>query len=255
MTIKQITDKIAEFAPLELAETWDNVGLMLGSQSRECTGVMLALDLTPSVIEQAISEECNLIVTHHPFFFSAIKRIDTDESKGAMIAALLKNDITVYSAHTNLDECENGLCMTLAKTLGGEDIEGNGVGVLCNVKPTTLVDFAKKVAKTLGDESVKFVGDENTPISRVFCICGGGASDSAYECAKRTADVFVTGDFKHHLYVQSESDGFPIVEFSHYHSEIIVTELLQNILADLGVKIIKAKQNCPFRVVGGQNEI
>lgn len=255
MKIKQITDIIAEFAPVELAEAWDNVGLMLGSQNRECSGVMLALDLTPSVIRQAINEGCNLIVTHHPFFFSAIKSINTEESKGEMIATLIKNDITVYSAHTNLDECENGLCMTLAKTLGGENLEGNGVGVVCDVEQTTLAEFAKKTAKVLNDDSVKYVGREDAPIRRVFCVCGGGASDAAYFCARSAADVFVTGDFKHHLYIQSENDGFPIVEFSHYHSEIIVTKLLENILADCGVKIIKAKQNCPFKVVGGQNEI
>ena len=130
----------------------------------------------------------------------------------------------------------------------------DGVGVLCDVDETTLKNFAKHVANTLKDDSVKYTGDDDKTIRKMLCICGGGAGDGAYDHARGVADVFVTGDFKHHLYVASENDDFPIVEFSHYHSEIIVENLFEKILAPLGVKIIKAKQNCPFKTVGGYNE-
>lgn len=255
MKIKEITNKIEEFAPKELAESYDNVGLMVGSLNRECKGIVVALDLTMSVVDEAIENDCNLIVTHHPFMFYAIKCIDTDTSKGELISKLMKNDITVYSAHTNLDECENGLCMTLARKIGGENLENSGAGVICDIKPTKLVDLAKHVAKTLKDDSVKFVGDEDKIVSKAFCICGGGASNSAYDTAKQSADVFLTGDFKHNHYVDAQNDNFPIVEFSHFSSEIFVTDLFEKILACSGVKIIKAKQNCPFKVVGGQYEV
>lgn len=144
--------------------------------------------------------------------------------------------------------------MTLAKLLGGQNLEPDGVGVLCDVEEMPLKDFALHVASTLKDNSVKYTGDDNKVIRKMLCICGGGAGDSAYDHAKDVADVFVTGDFKHHLYVESQNDDFPIVEFSHYHSEIIVENLFEKILAPLGVKIIKAKQNCPFKTVGGYNE-
>lgn len=256
MKIREITDKIEQFAPKELAESYDNVGLMVGSLNRECSGIVVALDLTMSVVDEAIANACNLIVTHHPFIFYAIKCVDTDTSKGELISKLLKHDITVYSAHTNLDECDDGLCMTLARKLGGENIEKmGGGGVLCDVKPTKLVDLAKHVARTLKDDSVKFVGDEDKIVKKAFVICGGGASNSAYDMAKHSADVFLTGDFKHNHYVDAENDDFPIVEFAHYCSEVFVTDLFEKVLADSGVKIIKAKQNCPFKVVGGQYEI
>lgn len=254
MKIKTITDAIEEFAPKTLAEPWDNPGFMMGSLSNECTGVVSALDLTFEVVDEALANGCNLIVTHHPFFFSAIKSIDTDESKGLLIKKVLENGLTVYSAHTNLDECDGGLCQNLAKKLGGENLCPNGVGVVCDIKATTLGQFARHVASVLGDDSVKFAGDANKKIAKMLCICGGGAADSAYECAKQVADVFVTGDFKHHLYVASQNDNFPIVEFSHYHSEIAVEELFANIIAPLGVKIIKAKQTCPFTTVGEYHE-
>lgn len=255
MKNRQITDAIESFAPKTIAEPWDNPGLMIGSLSDECSGVIVALDLTKDVVNQALQNGCNLIVTHHPFFFSAIKSIDTDDSKGEIIKDVLKNGLTVYSAHTNLDECEDGLCVTLAKLLGGRNLVPDGVGVVCDVDETTLKGFAKHVANTLKDDSVKYNGNDDKPIRKMLCICGGGASDSAYNYAKDVADVFVTGDFKHHLYVASENDDFPVVEFSHYHSEIIVENLFEKILTPLGVKIVKAKQNCPFKTVGGYNEI
>ena len=255
MKNKQITDVIENFAPLLLAEPWDNPGLMVGNLSDECTGVAVALDLTKDVIRQAIEQKCNLIVTHHPFFFHAIKRIDLEVSQGEIIAEALKNGLTVYSAHTNLDECEGGLCMSLATLLGGENLVANGVGVECDIAAQSLDAFAKHVAKILKDDSIKYAGDGKKEIKKALIICGGGASDEAYENAKATADVFVSGDFKHHLYVASENDDFPIVEFSHYSSEIIVQNLFEKVIAPTGVRVIKAKQNRPFKTVGGYNEI
>ncbi len=255
MKIREIVDKVSAFAPVELAEAWDNVGLMVGSLNVECKGVITALDLTIDVVNQAIDNDCNLIITHHPFFFAPIKCIDLDTSRGEIISMLIKKDICVYSAHTNLDECEGGLCQSLAKKIGGSNLVSDGVGVVCDIEEQSLLDFARNVASSLDDFSVKYVGDGNRVIRKAFCICGGGASDSAYFHAKEVADVFVTGDIKHHLYVQAENDNFSIVEFSHYHSEIMMTSLIEELLAPCGVKIVKAKQNCPFTAVGGQYEI
>ncbi len=251
MKIKEITTKVSEFAPVELAEAWDNVGLMMGDVDNDCQGVLVALDLTVSVVQEAIDYGCNLIITHHPFFFAPVKSIDLSQSRGKIIEMCIKNDITVYAAHTNLDECEGGLCQSLASYIGGTNLVSDGVGVVCDGEECTLDEFAMHIASTLNDNSVKVVGDGDTIIRKVFCICGGGASDSAYAHAKEVADCFVTGDMKHHLYVASENDNFPIIEFSHYHSEIMVMNLLEDIVADTGVKIIKANQNGPFRVVGG----
>lgn len=251
MKIREITDRVSEFAPIELAEPWDNVGLMIGALDKECEGVLLALDLTVSVVQEAIDNGCNLIITHHPFFFNALKRIDLSSSSGKIIEMCIKNDVTVYSAHTNLDECDGGLCQSLASFIGGKNLVADGVGVVCDMGGCTLDELARDIATKLKDNSVKVVGDGDTLINKAFCICGGGASDSAYAHAKEVADCFITGDFKHHMYIASENDNFPVIEFSHYHSEIMVMDVLEDIIADCGIRIIKANQNCPFRVVGG----
>lgn len=251
----EIMRQIEKVAPKELAESWDNPGLMIGSQDRECTGVVVSLDLTKSAVQTAIDNGCNLIVTHHPFFFHAVKTIDTDTARGEMIKAVMANDITVYSAHTNLDMSpDGGLCRTLAFLLGGENVVGDGVGVLCDINPTKLSELAKNVAVTLKDNSVKYVGAADKLIRKALIICGGGAGDSALAHAMECADVFISGDFKHHLYLEASENNFSIIEFSHYSSEIIVEDLFENIIAPLGVKIIKAKQCCPFKTVGGYDE-
>lgn len=247
MRIKDIISKVETLAPAELAEEWDNVGLMVGDLNAECTGVMLALDLTCDVIGQAEKEECNLIITHHPFIFRPIKRIDFCDAKGRAIKLLIENGISVYSAHTNLDKAEGGINTTLCDILGGSNGESDGLGVKFGTAPVRLGDFARFVSEKLKDKSVRIVGDPDKVISRVYAVGGSGGSE--YERAREVADVLLTGDLKHHNYIEAIEDGFAIVEFSHYASEIIAQDIFENALHGCGVKIIKAKQNGPFRLL------
>ena len=247
MKIKEIISKLEEFAPPALAEEWDNVGLMLGDSDSEASGVMLALDLTTDVIEQAEKAGCNLIVTHHPFIFRPIKRIDFSEAKGREIKRLIKSDISVYSMHTNLDKTDGGINTTLASMLGAKDYQSDGVGGIMKIEPTSLAQFAKSVATTLDDKSVKTVGNSGRIIESVYVVGGSGGSE--YSRARECADVLLTGDLKHHNYIDAIEDDFAIVEYSHYASEIIMQNILENALKDLGVKTIKAKSSSPFRLL------
>ncbi len=246
MKISEVIDMLEKFAPPSLAEEWDNVGLMVGGTSGECSGVMLALDITDGVIEQAIEEGCNIIVTHHPFIFRPINRIDLDTAKGRQIAALLKNGIAVYSMHTNLDKAEKGINRALADLLG-KNASLDGCGVVFDIEPQTLGAFAKTVAQRLDDRSVRIVGDPNAKISRVYAVSGSGASE--YGRARECADALLTGDLKHHNYIDALGDAFPLAEYSHFSSEIIMQDILKAALDGAQIKIIKAKQNSPFRLL------
>ncbi|MEG2688098.1 MAG: Nif3-like dinuclear metal center hexameric protein [Clostridia bacterium] len=251
MTNNDVILSLEKFAPTSLAEDWDRVGLMLGSKTCVCKGVVLTLDLTKKVAEQAVNESCNLIVTHHPFFFNPISSIDVDEARGELIDYLLKNNITVYSAHTNLDKCEGGICQTLAKLLDGKNITSDTIGVQFEIETEKLADFAKRLATILNDRTVKVAGDKDMTVKKVYLISGGGADSFQLNHAREVADVFVTGDIKHHIYIDAEICNFPIVEFSHYNSEIIVTDLLFDMLKKEfpKLKLIKANQECPFRTL------
>ena len=247
MKIAEIICKLEEFAPLSLAEEWDNCGLTVGKTDEECKGVLLALDLTDDVIGQAVEEGCNLIVTHHPFLFRPIKRIDYDEAKGRTIISLIKNGLTVYAMHTNLDKTVGGLNDTLCDILGAKSKTLDGCGALFTINPMTLSDFAKFAADKLCDKSVRLIGDPKKTVERVFVVSGSGGSE--YDKARACADVLLTGDLKHHAYIDALADGFAIVEYSHFASEIISEEILEGALEGVSTKIIKAKQNSPFRLL------
>ncbi len=247
MKINEIISVLEKFAPPALAEEWDNVGLMLGDASKECEGVMTALDLTLDVVRQAEDEGCNLIVTHHPFIFRPLKSIDFSMSKGRAVEELVSSGIAVYSMHTNLDKAEKGMNYTLASMLGGEDITLDGEGAIFKVKPQSPSQFAKLVARALGDDSVRLAGKQDGVIEKVYVVSGSGGSE--YGRAREVADALLTGDLKHHDYIDAAEDGFALIEFSHFASETIMQDIVAEQLKNLDLKVKKAKQNRPFRLL------
>lgn len=123
---KKVADVVAyieSIAPLTLQEDWDHSGLMLGSLKMEVGRVLCTLDVNPSLVEEAIEKDIDLIVSHHPFFFKPINRIDLDSQKGRMIADLLAHDISLYSAHTNYDQARGGVNDVLKDLLNLENAE------------------------------------------------------------------------------------------------------------------------------------
>ncbi len=116
--IKEITQAIEEFAPLVLQEDYDNAGLIIGDANREVKGVLITLDVTDEVINEAVENHCNLIVAHHPLIFRGVKKINSKNPVGRMIISAVKNDIAVYAAHTNLDNVSNGVNAMIARKLG-----------------------------------------------------------------------------------------------------------------------------------------
>ena len=123
LLVRDIMAVLEQFAPTYLAESWDNVGLMVGSKEQKVNRVLCALDLNEEVIEEAVACGANCIVTHHPFLFKALKKIDLDSPQGKMIARLIEKQIAVYSMHTNYDITWGGLNDELAQGLELEDIK------------------------------------------------------------------------------------------------------------------------------------
>ncbi|SHM05216.1 Nif3-like dinuclear metal center hexameric protein [Chitinophaga sp. CF418] len=117
MKIRDITNAIAAFAPLQYQESYDNAGLLFGSPDWEVTGVLLTLDATEAVIEEAIARNCNLVVAHHPIVFGGLKKINGNNYVERVAIKAIKNDIAVYAAHTNLDNVRNGVCEMMARKL------------------------------------------------------------------------------------------------------------------------------------------
>lgn len=241
----EIINILERFAPPQIAEEWDNVGLMLGSRERENTGVVVALDLTKETLELAKEKGANMIVTHHPFIFGALSRVDEDEARGELIARLIRDEICVYSAHTNLDKTKGGINDRLVELFGGEDVEEDGIGRIFRTGDLTLRELARRVADRLGDGTVRVAGDLDKKIGRAYVVSGAGASE--YERAREKADALITGEIKHHQYIEANLQGFCLVEFSHYFSEIVAEKILCDLLKSYPIKTYAAANVCPFR--------
>ncbi len=240
----EIIKILEQLAPVEIAEEWDRVGLMIGSRESENTGVLLTLDVTPSAVREAEEKGANLIVSHHPFIWDPLPCIDEEDPRGAMYARLIREGISVYSMHTNLDKARGGINDYLAKLFGGTDVEEDGVGRVFSTGGLTLGELARRVSERLDDKTVVVVGDPDMPVKRAYVV--GGAGGSEYDRTKRLADVLISGEMKHHQYLDAPIDGLALIEFSHFSSEIIMQEILSDALAPYSIKIFKATKVCPF---------
>ncbi len=162
MLIEQIINYIENWAPPGAAWDKDNVGLQVGSTKKKITNIFLTLELTPKSLEEAIKKNCNFIFTHHPFLFKPLKKIDTtNDEKGKLIEKLIKKNITLYSAHTNLDFTKDGVSFELAKVLGLKN-----TGFLVNEKGNQFkivvfvpVNELKKLSDALFSAGAGIIGE------------------------------------------------------------------------------------------------
>ncbi|MCL1935489.1 MAG: Nif3-like dinuclear metal center hexameric protein [Defluviitaleaceae bacterium] len=226
-----IIEKMEELAPQSLALEWDNVGLLLGNYEKNIKKILLALDINDDVLKEAILQKCDMIITHHPIIFKSIKKITTYDTIGRYIIEIIKNDICLFSAHTNLDICNNGLNDILFHTL---ELENKGhlkeitnefsLGRIGDTKTSyTLKDFAKFVSEKLDVDIVRFVGDENAKIKKV-ALCGGASSDREmfYIAKNKGADVYITGDIRYHESYDAQAIGLNLIDATHFATENIV---------------------------------
>ena len=238
--ISDIMDSMEKYAPRHLAEEWDNVGLMIGEENKEVTRILVALDINDGVIDEAIEKKAELIITHHPFIFRGIKAVTDETALGRRIIRLIKNDIAVFSAHTNLDAAEGGTNSTLAKLLELENVEGVGevteengaMGRIGNLSHRmTFGEFISKAKKVLGADSLSVCGDLNREVSRVGMCTGKGAS-VMQEAALMGADVFITGDFGYHEGQTAEDLGICVIDGTHYLTEVLVVPVIASYIAE-----------------------
>lgn len=225
VTIQQVLQILKEFAPPELACSWDNVGLLVDA-GRPVNAVAVALDITADVVRDAANSGCDLIVSHHPVIFNPLKRIGAED----VPALLIKNGISAICMHTNLDAAPGGVNDTLAAILGMTDTESfaEGCGRIGNVRPTTAADLAKLCAERLGSHP-QFV-EANRPVTRLAEVSGGGGS-YLQEAIDLGADCFVTGEAAHHIALLAHQMGVGLVVAGHWATEYPVTRVLAEHLA------------------------
>lgn len=258
-----VLDKVADPA---LAESWDNVGLMVGEPGLEISGVLVALDPTMEILEEAKHRGCNTIVTHHPLIFKGIKSVRTDQPEGRVLARALHDRLAIIGCHTNLDKVAGGVNDMLAMRLGlvngrvlvpdsaGPVASGIGFGRIGELpSPLAFADFVEHLRDKLNLQVVKVAGVPPGEICRV-AVCGGSGSDLAPAALASGAQVYLSSEIKHSTARWAESAGFCLVDCGHFATEnVMVPGLAKLILSgfaalELPVEVmVTEKQASPFR--------
>lgn len=241
MKAHEIIDIMEELAPKKLALDWDNPGLLLGDDQIDVKNILICLDVNEDVINEAISLDANMIISHHPIIFKAVKNITTKTTPGKWMIKIIKNDMTLYTSHTNLDITNPGVndslfnALELSNKEGLQDVgDGNFLGRIGDTKKEyTLHEFAMFVGEKLGTDIVRYVGNKNTKINRV-ALCGGAASDLDFfkNAVDKGADVYVTGDIRYHETQRAEGIGLNLIDGTHFATENIAMQDVANYLKD-----------------------
>lgn len=234
MKIKDIIKFLEERFPLSLQEDWDNSGLQIGNIENDLTNIMISLDLDEQTIQKAKEKSCNLIINHHPFLFSSIKSIDLNEENGKIIKDLIKNDITVFAMHTNLDIGKGGVNDNLAKLLELRDISNldtnneNPMARFGYTDEITAYDFSKFVKEKLNCKGLILYGDKDKKIEKV-ALCGGAGSDFINDAIQKGCDLIVTSDVKYHEAIDN-CKKINIVDPGHFASENHIIYMIKDLL-------------------------
>jgi dinuclear metal center YbgI/SA1388 family protein len=235
MKVRDIVAAIEEFAPLGIQEKWDNSGLCIGSPEDEVNSVLLGLDCTPELVDEAVACGADMIVTHHPLIFSGLKKISPDDLVGAAVIKAVKAGISIYAAHTSADKVIAGVSGAMAARLGlgnvtilDEDGDGTGLGVVGDLpEAVTAAEAVKLVKERFSLKAMRASRPVEGKISRV-AMCGGSGGSLIAAAQAAGAQLYISGDISYHNFFTKE--GFMIMDIGHYESEIEIVDILFSLL-------------------------
>lgn len=238
MKISDITAALERTAPLSLQEGYDNAGLQIGNPEAECTGALLCVDVTPDIIGEAAEKGCNLVISHHPLFFKGVKQLTGATLQQQTAIKAVKNDIAVYSAHTNLDNAPEGVNRCFAEMLGLEGItplvacDGGGAGAT-GIYPEgiTAEELVERVKRVCGSPVVRCTTPPSSRLRRV-ALCGGSGGSMIADAIATGADAYITSDVRYHDFVDHGGDIF-LIDIGHYESEKCTKDIFYHIVSKI----------------------
>ena len=260
MKIKEVIAALEQFAPLPLQEDYDNAGLQLGLTEAEVSGALLCLDVTEETVAEAVEKGCNLVVSHHPLLFRGLKQIVDADSVQRTVKMAIKNDVTIVSMHTNLDNAVGGVNWKIAEKLGLETgrqgvqgvqgVQGEKCGLYVGTfaKPLSANDFIS-LLKTRMEAQCVMTNELLKREIRKVAICGGAGSFMLDDAIAQGADAFVAGEMHYHEYFGHDQE-IQIAVIGHYESEHFTNELFREIIERecKGVRCVMAEsQKNPVR--------
>ena len=246
LEIQKIIKLLEDFSPLSLAEDWDNSGWQVNLKIKNVKKICFALSPSLDVIKQAVEEDCDLVLTHHPLFFEKINKFSTDNITCKIAEIAIKNNIQIYSVHTNMDKAQYGLNYELATKIRLKNLLRINDFVIQGTteKEYSLNEFIKYLKQQLSCETIKVINHQNKNTINSVSLCSG--SGSAFSNLTNT-DVFITGDIKFHNALNINNKI--ILDVGHFESEKFVVDLFQKIFKNEDIQIFIAKEKSPWRTV------
>jgi dinuclear metal center YbgI/SA1388 family protein len=248
MKLSTIIGALEESVPLDLQESYDNAGLILGDPDMDIRGALISIDTTENIIEEAIEQGCNLVLSHHPVIFKGIKKITGETYVERTILKAIRHDIAIYAIHTNLDNILfNGVNGKIAEKLGLVDLSvlseksysdsdsfGNqhfGAGVVGYLEqPISETDFLTTLKNAMDLTVIRYTSLLNKPIHKI-AVCGGAGSFLLPRAIEQKADIYISADFKYHEFFDADNKII-IADIGHFESEQYTMELLHDIMTE-----------------------
>lgn len=241
-TVEEVFAFLDKKAPFEIQEGFDNAGFLVGRKDAPVSKILVALDITEQVVEEATEQGAQLIVSHHPVIFGGIKSVTDQTVGGRIILALVEHGISAICAHTNLDAVEGGVNDALALRLGltnishlrqsGVDEQGRpyGIGRVGCVPEQSLYDFAMAVKRLLDANGLRLV-DGGKPVHKV-AVGGGACANMMEDALAQGCDTFVTSDVKYNGFLDAKAYGLNLIDAGHFPTEDVVSPVLRDWLAE-----------------------
>lgn len=237
MLVRDIAVLIEEFAPLSLQESYDNAGLVVGRPEDEVHGVLIAVDVTEEVIEEALSKGCDMIVTHHPIIFHALKRFNSEGPVQRCVEKAIRSGVALYAAHTNLDSAPHGMSWHVGRKLGLENMEileqtapGCGFGVVGDLPQSRpLSEMFAQIHTLFSAPVIRHTAPRCEMVKRVAVCTGSGGS--LMGLARRSGcDLYLTSDLRYNDFFEPCGE-FVVADIGHFETEFCAIEILYDILS------------------------
>ncbi len=239
MKISQITEVIERFAPLGWQESYDNAGLIVGRPDDEVRKALLAVDVTEEVLDEAEAEGCDIVLTHHPIVFHALKRFNSADPVQRCVERAIRSRIALYACHTNLDSAPGGMSWRLAAMLGVGNLEvlqpaesGAGVGFgVAGELPEAVgtVEFMRFMQQRLGLKVIRHSDIATSEVRRV-AVCTGAGASLIGDARRAGAEIYITADLKYNDFMTPDK-ALTVADIGHFESEYCAIELLFDILS------------------------
>lgn len=230
MLVQDLLAASEQLWPISGAEDWDRPGLSVGSAKNQLTAVLLSVDITQAVLDEAVELGANVILTHHPLLLRGVNFLPEETAKGDLVAMAIRSGISLIAAHTNADVVENGVSDVLAQRLGlsgivplvrtGENIGHGRIGSLS--EPTTVGELLGQMESWLPSTARGMASTATaTQIVQKVAVCGGAGDAFIGDAVAAGADIYITSDLRHHV---AQEAGLPLIDVSHWASESLWLE-------------------------------